>query len=160
MIMSDYVIWLILCLISGLFYHLGGLGADGVKKHPKMPKWMFSRYMRRWGCAIVFLIALGLPMSKHPWIYLITYLAMWFSLTAYWKKGVDMKAKHWFFHGLGIGLAAIPLAWIGIAWWLILARAIVLAVLMMWISERTGKAWLEESVRGFLIPATIILLRF
>jgi len=160
MIMRDYMIWLILCLISGLFYHLGGLGADGKKKYKWAPAWLFNRQWRLSGCSAIFLIALGLPLTRHPWIYLITFIATLGALAEYWKKGVDMKAKHWFFHGLAIGLASIPLAWIGLHWWLIIARAIVLGLLMMWISERTKSAWLEECTRGFLIPATIILLRF
>ena len=52
------MIWiLIFSILCGILYHLGGLGDDGQKQYPKLPKWMFNSKVRDWGCSIVTLLA-------------------------------------------------------------------------------------------------------
>jgi hypothetical protein len=91
--------------------------------------------------------------------YAISFLLTWGALTTYWKKkGTDARWFNWLAHGAGVGLAAIPFAWIGISWWLILIRAIVLGLTIMIWSENNDNAVKEELGRGFLIVATLPIL--
>jgi len=151
---------IILSILSGILYNFGGRGKDGAL--PWLPKWLFNSKVRDIGCSLCFCLALRLlhPGIGQIWAYALTFGLSWAAISAYWKgKAVDMKSRHWFLHGLGIGLAAMPLAWVGIAWWLILARAVILGLLMMWISDRTRLAWLEENARGFLIILTLLIFK-
>jgi hypothetical protein len=91
--------------------------------------------------------------------YLISFLLTWAALTTYWKKkGTDARWWNWFLHGFMIGLSSIPLAWIGIAWWLILIRAVVLGITMMIWSDLNDNAVKEELGRGALIVLTLPIL--
>lgn len=152
------MIW-ILCVISGLLYHLGGLGADGKKKYPCIPSWMFNTKMRDWGCALCAVGAVYIQTQALAlWPTLISFLLAWGALSAYWKKSGDMQPKHWLAHGIGIGLAALPYAWCGIAWQMIVMRAIILGVTMVVVSVCTDDVRIEEIGRGALIIATVLML--
>ena len=83
--------------------------------------------------------------------YAISFLLTFGALTTYWHF-------KWFWHGFFIGLAMIPFAWVGIAWWLILIRAVILGVLMKWWSDREDNDVKEEFGRGVLIVLTLPIL--
>jgi len=141
-------------LISGLFYHLSGLGACGKKKYPWAPLWLFNRQWRRTGCMLLDTATILLwwqPDVWYGWLLVVASMGLCYAaITTYWDWlfGFD---NHWF-HGFGIGLSRLPLIFCGKAWWLILVRAVVLAVLMGWVSTASKKDWKEEIGRGFAMP--------
>jgi len=99
--------------------------------------------------------------------YAISFVLHWGAISTYhkWlnrffgKPRCDSFWFNWLAHGLFIGLAAIPLAWTGISWWLILIRAIVLGVTtMIWSEIISSDVW-EEMGRGFLIAATLLFFK-
>ena len=103
-----------------------------------------------WYCyAISFLLHWSALSTYHKW------------LNKYFHKSTDNS--HWFnwiAHGIGIGLAMFPFAWIGIAWWLILIRTIVLCISIMTWSELNDNAVWEECGRGVLIIVTLPILLY
>lgn len=148
------ILILLLSLLSGLFYHISGLGVDGKKKYPKLPIWLFARQWRRSGCMLLDTISILIwwqPNILYGWYLLILSMGLTYgAITTYWDTlfGFD---NHWF-HGFGIGLSRIPLIWAGKIWWTILVRAIVLAILMGWVSAASKKDWKEEIGRGSAMP--------
>lgn len=152
---------LVLSCISALAYHLGGLGADGIKKYPKVPAWLFSRQIRMLICPLTAILAIWVckGINDKWWVYLLTYGLQVGAITTYWKKkDEDARWYHWFLHGFMLGVACLLLVFVNISIWQLLIRAIVMGILMTVISESTTKAWLEEGGRGFIIPSTVLLL--
>ena len=97
--------------ISGICYRLGGQGKP------------YNGKVRDWGCPLVFLglIFLLFGFKIEFWReYLSTFILSWFALSTYWDWlfGYD---SYWM-HGLGCGLAGIPLIWADVPLWIILAR--------------------------------------
>lgn len=85
------------------------------------------------------------------------------ALTTYWDDlfgGVD----NFYMHGLFVGLGAFPLIWAGFTWWLILIRAIILALFMGALNWAVHKYKvkhsdiIEECSRGASIIATLPIL--
>jgi hypothetical protein len=76
------------------------------------------------------------------------------------NKGKD----NFYMHGFMVGLGAFPMFWYGSAWWIILARAILLGAFMgglnWWVHKKhiPYSDWIEELSRGFAIVVTIPLL--
>lgn len=54
--MNNAYIIIIGSILCGWMYHLGGMGEDGAKQYPKLPKWMFNTKVRDWGCSLVTLL--------------------------------------------------------------------------------------------------------
>ena len=158
--------FLVLMLISGLLYHIGGCGADGAKMYPRAPKWLWGKIngkLRDWGCAIASLAAVPIvyPLQWSTnllWIFPAAFLLSWGALSTYWKKGANAKTIHWLAHGLGIGLAMIPFIWAGVPWWLLGIRAAILSGTMAWLSDKTKIVQIEEGGRGALIVLTEAIL--
>jgi len=67
-------------------------------------------------------------------------------------------------HGFLCGLGAFPMVWYGSVWWIILVRAILLALFMGGLNWLVHKYkikysdWIEELGRGFAIIITITML--
>ena len=80
--------------------------------------------------------------------YVISFLLTWGALSTYWNF-------RWFWHGFGIGMGMIPFAFVGIHWWAILLRAVVLGILIKWWSDREDNAVKEEFGRGALMVLTL-----
>jgi len=138
-------------IASAILYRCGGVGKPYDTKY------------RDWGCSLITLITICLLNTKlvviSNWlVFTISFLLSWGALSTYWKKSADAKWINWFFHGFGIGLSSIPFAWIGIAWWLILIRAVVLGITMMLVSEWNDNPVWEECGRGALIVLTLPIL--
>ena len=149
--MLNKILWVIgLSIVSGILYRGGGMDRC-MGGHPKE---------RDWGCSLIALICLWiLTKSFNLWAYLACFCLSWLALSAYWKgKKTDMQWYHWSIHGFGVGLAAFPLYWLEIAWWLILARAVILGLTMMWWSENNDDVFWEEGGRGALITLTLPIL--
>jgi len=144
------LIWLLLSLISGCLYRLGGIGKP------------FNTKYRDIGCPLVLLgavIALfGLKWTSW-WVYLATFGLSWGALTTYWKKkGEDAKWWNWALHGFFVGLSTIPCMFLGISLYVLLLRTVVLSFGTMLWSEWQGNVFWEEFGRGFLIIVTIPIL--
>jgi len=148
------LLWFGLSILSAICYRFGGSAKKG--------NWLdFARNSktRDIGCS---LLSLGLFIGQKGanlgfwWLYVIAFGLSWGFLSTYWDKlfGYD---NYWF-SGFMIGLVFIPLFWIGIPWWSIGIRAIVLAITMGLWSKWIDWDIAEESGRGFLITATIPLL--
>ena len=143
-------------VISGILYHCGGIGKP------------YSTKLRDIGCSLIILLTLSFLAHKiFPiWVNLVTFGLSWLFLSTYhkylnkWfnKPRTDAFYFNWLAHGIGIGLAMIPMAWIGITWWLILIRAVVLGLSMMVWSELNDNAVSEEFGRGALIVLSLPLL--
>lgn len=146
---------LIASVIAALLYRAGGWGKP------------FKTWMRDW---IIPPLAYGLLLYLKPptiwWQWLLILPAILLTggaLTAYWGKlfnGVD----NFYMHGAMIGLGAFPFIWMGVHWWMILIRLIVLGLAMgslnIWINKTKipFKDWIEELFRGFVVVVTILLL--
>jgi len=143
---------------SGIFYRLGGLGNGGKERFPKIPTWWFNTKIRDIGIPLIYFswcIIYGIPVNRYL-ILSCTLLA--FSLSTYFKKSGDPQPKHWFAHGLAIGLSAIPLYWCGVSWQPIILRAIVLSSATVFIGSIPNDD-ISELGRGFIIIATLLMLR-
>lgn len=138
------MIWVILffSFVSAVLYRMGGSG--------NYPRWMRV-------VLIPLLVALlSYFLTKSLWAILTIPLCIGAISTyldeAPWNNGVDSFWQH----GLLIGLSSLPLLE-SVPWWLILARAGILA-LFMGIWCRLWK-WdiAEETGRGFSIVASLLI---
>jgi hypothetical protein len=131
---------LVACAASAWLYRLGGAGAP------------YNTRYRDVGCPLVLIGAVmclfGLK-TAYIWGYLITFGLSWGALSTYWQflfKGKD----NFYAHGLGCGLAGIPLIWCGVPLWIILVRiAICTAGMGLWSAWVSKDTW-EERGRGAL----------
>jgi hypothetical protein len=144
------IILLILSIISGVLYRMGGKGKP------------YNTKYRDLGCPLIAIITLwflvGFQLS-YWWVYLLIFGLMFGALTTYWDFlfGFD---NYWF-HGFMVGLSIFPLFWIGIHWWAILIYSISLAVSMGIWSKLISWDVAEEFGRGFFITlllSTLFLL--
>jgi hypothetical protein len=142
--MIDIIIGSILC--AGL-YRAGGTSA--------------GTWLRDWILPIVLCIVIGL-MFHWSWWLILLYIATAGALTSYWSRlfGFD----NLWFHGFMVGVASFPLYFMGVHWWLILARACLLAItiggLNVWINQTKipFKDWIEELFRGFILVVSLPIL--
>ena len=148
------IIWLIASLIAGLLYHIAGTG--GFKN---------AKAIRRFGCAAIalglYIYLAGFHLGQW-WVYLFTYILNALALSTYHDylapDGTSENWLCWLATGGGYGLSALPLVWCGVHWWAILARAIFLAISIMWLRERTCKVFKEEFFSGVLYCGSIPIL--
>ena len=139
---------LILTLICAILYRLGGYGKP------------FKSWMRDW--LIPPLIYAWLLYYRHPgalWGYLLVLPAIGLTgaaLTTYLDSifGYD----NFYAAGFLVGLGAIPFMFAGIAWWIILIRAVVLGLCWGAWCKFFGNDWVEELSRGAFIALTLPLL--
>ena len=138
---------ILLILLSGLFYYLGGQGGA----------WYKRSWIRDYLCPIIVCAFLAHSGFWHKSLF-ICYPLMVCALSTYWKKkGTDAQWYNWFLHGLGIGLALIPYGIYIHSLNAILCRAIILGISMAVWSHFIHKDWLDEGGRGSLIIATLYL---
>lgn len=146
------LLYIICACVSGILYRMGG--SDKFN-----PKW------RDWGVATIQLLVLYVLLGNYNNFlmyfvipYFLAFLLSWGALSAYWKTGEDMKWYHWFMHGFGIGLAFLPIMFLGYNCYLIILRAFILGATMMIWSENTTNVVKEEVGRGALIILTLPIL--
>ena len=145
---------LILSFLSGVLGRMGG--SD---KYPKL--W------RRLGCSLMVIIALWLLTGfnlSYWWLYLIIIGLHYAAFMGYWDWlfGFD----NLWFSGFMTGMAFFPLIFIDIGWWIILLRAILLAViwgcLNKYLPQKGFLVWrrdvAEEFLRYFSGAATMFIL--
>lgn len=144
-------VWIVITysIISGILYRWGG--SEG-----------WNTKVRDFGVPLVATLFLLYTHDFSYIPYILTFLLTFLSLTTYYDEvfGYD----NLYAHGLMVGLASLPLAWVGVAWWLIVARAFFLG-LFMGLLNRYANKWqvphsdiVEEFGRGFLIVATLPII--
>jgi hypothetical protein len=111
-------------------------------------------------CSYAALLIFWHPTGIIGWLMVVvSFLALFGSLTTYWKKkGSDAMWWNWALTGLFYGLAAFPLLWAGLHWWAIGLRAIALVVTITAWSESQGDVVWEERGRGALVTITMPML--
>jgi len=140
--------WIIASSICGILGRLGGIGKP------------FNTKYRDLGCPFMtygYLLFLWHPIDTLGWVMLILCIPITLgALSTYWDKlfGYD----NFWFHGFMCGLAIFPLIWAGLIWWLILIRALVIAILMGGWSRIFKNDIIEETGRYFFLAATIPIL--
>lgn len=147
------IIWLILSVTCGIAYHVAGKGG--------FPN---AKLIRRLGCSLLalwlFLAFRGFTLRLW-WAYLAFLILNYGALTLYHDylapDGTSENWLCWLATGATYGLAAFPLIWCGVHWYLIIARSIFLAISIMWLRERTGKVFAEEFFSGLLFCGSIPL---
>lgn len=145
---------LIATVLSAILYRLGGFGADGKKRFPWIPMWMFNGKVRDWGCPLVALgwvAAVGI--RGEWWQYLGAFLMMWVMLTTYWDR--LFKEDNFYMHGLCVGLGMIFFHELIIH---VIVRSVILAILMGHLCGNTENDDVEELGRGGFIALTLPIL--
>jgi len=147
---------LILSCLSSCAYRAGGMD----KQTPYfIPVWMRQSWVRDWLCPM-FSVGLFFPASTMfntfdlLW-WLCAYGAMGGMLSTYWDKlfGYD----NMWFAGFMVGMAAMFLVLLGAPWWIVLVRALVIAVVWGGLNLYCNthpvphSDFLEEHVRGFIL---------
>jgi len=148
---------LVLSCLSACAYRAGGLGQDSQEKWSAwIPKWLRHSWVRDWLCPMCILIMWFPGWNNYIWWWLGAYGATGGFLSTYWDFlwGWD---NYWW-SGFFVGLAALFLIGLGVAWWLLLIRAFVVAVLWGGICALTADADIEEYSRGFVLPITMLIV--
>ncbi len=153
---------IVICLsiLSMLAYRAGGMGVEPETNPKWIPKWMRHSWVRDWLCPLFVLgcfYIFASPLSSLGWAgLLISYGLLGGALTTYFDKWFGFD--NFWFSGFMCGLAAIPLMLCGISLWLILTRAMVLAICWGAWCAIFGKDTTEEYGRGGFLVATLPLL--
>jgi len=151
------MIWTILglSLLSGILYRFGGSGKRG--NSLDFLRDTITRDLGCPTCATGLLLIFWQPVNLQGWLMvLLSFLALFGALTTYWDSvfGYD----NFYAHGFMLGLAAFPLYWVGIPWWTIAIRCIVLTLgIGLW-SKWTHWDILEEFGRGFILTVSVPVL--
>lgn len=135
--------WLIIpcSIVSSILYRAGGLSQE---QPYWIPKWMRHSWLRDWLCPLFCLLPLFI---QHPsWLFIPAYGLMGGAFTTYWDK--LFKFDNFWFAGFMVGMAALPLAFCGFAWWMLLLRAALLAVTWGFWCKLFGNDHVEEHGRG------------
>ncbi len=141
-------------IISGICYRFGGSAKRGnwldIARH---------RWVRGAICPLLALLLYIYLKGFHLsfwWAYLAFYGLSYAAISTYWDFlcGFD---NHWL-HGFFLGLASIPLYWVGVHWWAILIRTIACAVLIGAWSAIWKWDIAEEWGRGFIFTVSVWLL--
>lgn len=139
--MSRVMLIVIASIISAVLYRMGGSGN-------------YPRQARVVGCSI--LQALCFLLFCRSWWILLTIPLTIASISTYWD--FILREDNFYAHGFFIGLSAFPLVFSTIPLWLILLRAVVLALFMgLWCKFWTWDI-AEETGRGAVIPLSLLLL--
>jgi len=141
--------------LSGILYRIGGKGG-----------FAHAKAIRRFGCPFVIYGYLWLIRGnlglKGAILTVFAYILTTFSLSTYHDYLAPDKTREnwlcWLMTGFVYGLAAFPFIWIGIHWYSVIIRAVVLAITIMWLRERTSKVFIEEFFSGAIFCLTIPIL--
>lgn len=143
--------------MTAVLYRLGGLGKDGHKRYPWIPKALCHSYVRDAGItAVCFAWMLRFYPSVGAMTHIISAIAMYAFLTTYWDRvfGED----NFYAHGFGVGVAYLLYAVDTGLWLQFIARVIVMSLFMgawcRWLTNDNA----EELGRGLVIGATLPLL--
>jgi hypothetical protein len=152
--------WIICCVLSAICYRAGGMGTESEAKPKWIPNWLRHSWIRDWLCPLFVygsLATLLSPSSFLQWgMLVLCYPLLGGALSTYWDKlfGFD----NFWFAGFICGVASFPLIFCGVHWYIILVRAIVLAILWgAWCAWQSVD-YVEEFGRGAFLVLTVPLL--
>jgi hypothetical protein len=155
----DTVIVLLFSAVSAVLYRLGGWGADGEKKYPKIA-WAIDGQARRTGCTLLTAFVAWrfiYPIIAPWWAWLLTILLSYASITTYWDF-MFKNEDNFFMHGFMLGFSFLPLVlWGNLSPSLFIGRAVALSLLMGIWCEIHGNDTAEELGRGFFLTATLLI---
>ena len=146
------MIVILLIILFGILYRMGG--AEG-----------YDTKYRDIGCSLcILLIAFLLGIRSAWWTWPIAFGLHWGALSTYHKWlnkffGHDKEDVHWygwFFHGLVLGLAIMPIA--HFVWGIVLLRSLIMGLFTMAWSEYNKQVVWEEVGRGVIAAATLLIL--
>ena len=132
---------IVLSCCSAYFYRKGGTSDGTLWRDLIVP--------------IIASFALFILGYRNLWGYFIHFGLLFGALTTYWDWlfGED----NYYAHGFACGLALLPFAWFGIAWWVILLRAIILGLSMgLWHKFVTKDVW-DERGRGAFLTLSLLI---
>ena len=140
-------LWLILSIFSGILYHISGRGGFPNAK-------LFRRVLCPLLALGLFIYLKGITLGFW-WAYGLFLAFNYGALSTYH----DYTGKdNFYLTGLFYGLAALPIAIGTMAWAGFIIRSVVLAGLIGYLRERTGKVAVEEIGSGFLYCASMPIL--
>ena len=137
---------IILSIVSGVLGRLGGRAKDGSWYDCLSHSWA-----RDWVCPLIALISLWLMIGvvlSYWWTYLLIYGLTVSFLTTYWDW--LFKEDNLLFSGFAVGLALVPAEKLNISIWLILIRAILLAVIWGCLNKYLPSAGIDGKKRILL----------
>ena len=151
------IILIIICsVLSAIFYRAGGM--DKQTEH-WIPKWLRKTAFRDWVCPLFVL--LPIVVSKFSWpllgVAVLTYLPVGGALTTYWDFMFEDYDNFWF-SGFMCGVALFPLFFVGIGWYVILLRALFLEISWGLICTVSDNDFIEEYLRGALLPLSVLII--
>jgi hypothetical protein len=153
----NILIWPLAAVISAILYRAGGMSKDKTAKPTWIPVFMRKSWVRDWLCPAVLLGLVGTCWGLEWafwWVYAIFYGLSGAALSCYWSffkyHDPPVEEDNFFLHGLGCGLAGIPLIWAGVPWYIILLRTVICAIGMYLWSKWISVDWQEEMGRGAL----------
>ncbi len=161
MIILKLIILWILSVLCGLAYHAGGLGRD------YSPGILYSRWDRRITCPLLTVLSalmfIDYSAMSISWLALLGLSVLSFgltlaSITTYYKKIFGDKNfwENFTFSGGIAAAGALPFVFV-IPWYLILARAIVLAIAWGVLTRIFQSARWSELSRGFSLTLSTII---
>lgn len=163
MVITLISIVLLSCL-SAICGRAGGMG----KEPEALPKWIpvtfRQSWARDWLCPLFCVLPLLTQVNLTNWVNIAClfgfYGATGGMLTTYWDW-INGKDNFWL-SGFMVGIACMFLIPLGVAWYLILIRSIVLAVLWgvnnLICNHYPTKDGVEEFVRYGVLPLTMLIL--
>ena len=143
MAIINLIFWSIL---SAVLYRLGGWGHG------------FNTKVRDLGVPSCMMAYMAISGHYTHWLWLC-FILMFGAQTTYFKKdGTDAYWYNWLFVGLAFSISLLPFSTATGHWLGLLYRTLaVTAFTVLW-SQLNGKAWIEESGRGFIQIITLPLL--
>lgn len=135
-------------ILSAIFYRAGGMGKEVTAKPSWIPKWMRFSLMRDVPCsALLITLAMVWFGVSDNWLgYVVSFGLSWAALSTYYDSifGHD----NYFAHGLGCGLAGLPLLMCGVPLWILLIRLIICTLGMGIWSKKVTVDYQAEFGRG------------
>ena len=140
-----------LSVLSAILYRAGGMGKD--QEH-WMPQWMRHSWIRDWLCPACCLTPIAIV--NPSWLLILAYGALGGMLSTYWDWlfGFD----NFWFSGFMCGAVGFLMLWMGIPWWVLLIRAVTIALLWGGICAATKNDFVEEYSRGFTLSLSTLLV--
>ena len=136
---------IILSVLAGLLYHLGGTEGYNTK-------------IRDLGVPTIMILMMIL-LGKIHWSLIPSFLLLFASLTTYYKKkNSDAKWYNWALVGLFTSMSIIPFVICYDLWYGFIVRIILCTILITISSTIIGDVLLEEFMRGYIIISTIPIL--
>jgi hypothetical protein len=132
-----------------------------LETEPKwIPIWLRHSWIRDWLCPFFVYGSFAMffsPLSFLQWgMLVLCYPLLGGALTTYFDKWFGFD-NYWF-AGFVCGIASFPLVFYGVSFWLIIIRAMVLAILWGSWCATFSKDTTEEYGRGIFLVLSIQLL--